>query len=94
VRSVAEGRNLEIQLSARTTLGNMQGFFHLAPLTRRDAFAWIGIGFFFLIYIAAVTVKKVRSQGVTKVELVAGCRRLPFPGTANLQIGAFSGDPA
>ena len=49
----------------------MQGFFHLVPLNRRDAFEWIGIGFFFLIYIAAVTVKKVRSHGVTKVELVA-----------------------
>jgi hypothetical protein len=49
----------------------MQGFFHMAPLTRRDAFEWIGIGFFFLIYMTAVTVKKVRSHGVTKVELVA-----------------------
>jgi hypothetical protein len=49
----------------------MQGFFHLFPVTRRDAFEWIGIGFFFLIYIAAVAVKKLRSHGITKVELLA-----------------------
>lgn len=48
----------------------MQGFSRTAPLTRRDAFAWIGIGFFFLIYMAAVTVKEVRSRGVRQVEVV------------------------
>jgi hypothetical protein len=49
----------------------MQGFFHLFPVTRRDAFEWIGIGVFFLIYMAAVTVRKVRLHGLTSVELVA-----------------------